>query len=191
LDGRGGRPLVGEDRHHGGVDPVTVVAQRVAQHAFRDEADLLIDASGTRVEGVDLQRDPMQAEPLEAISDDQACCLGAQPSVATGWPEDRAEVAALVVLVPLVEDHLAHALAALFVHDCQVESIALLVAGVVPVAHPYLTGRVPGCGVSFAGRAAGKHEGLRIPQCGADVGDVLRNEWAQQSLLTGEGGLDG
>ena len=50
-----GCPLVGEDRHHRGVYAFAVPAQRMAQHAFGDEADLLVDASGARIERIDLE----------------------------------------------------------------------------------------------------------------------------------------
>jgi hypothetical protein len=48
-------PFRREDRHHDRVHPGTVVAQCVAQDALRDEAGLLIDAAGARVEREYLQ----------------------------------------------------------------------------------------------------------------------------------------
>jgi hypothetical protein len=44
---RGRSPLVGEDRHHGRVDPLVAVPERLAEHALGAEPGLLASAAGT------------------------------------------------------------------------------------------------------------------------------------------------
>jgi GNAT superfamily N-acetyltransferase len=126
-------PFGGEDRHDGGVDPVVFPAQRVTQHALGHEADLLVHPAGARVEGVDLERDPVHAELLEAVADDHPRRLGAEPTVAARGAERGAEAAAVVASVPVVEHDFAREPAAGLVHDGQVKAVGLGVPAAVPV----------------------------------------------------------
>src|ERR1700733_5884649 len=103
------RPFGGEDGHHGGVDPLVAVAERFAEHSLDAEAGLLVGPAGARVEGVDLERDAVQAEVLEAVADDQPGRLGAEAAVAAARADQDAEVAALVAGIPLAEHGLADA----------------------------------------------------------------------------------
>src|SRR5579859_7555577 len=91
-----GCPFAVEHGHDGGVHPFAVVPQRLAQHALGAEADLFVDAAGTRVERVDLQADPVQAEPFEAVADDQPGRLGTEAAIAAAVADEDAEVAAPV-----------------------------------------------------------------------------------------------
>jgi hypothetical protein len=80
--GCGGRgPFGGENGHHGRVDPLVAVAERFAEHSLDAEAGLLVRSAGPQVEGVDLQRDAVQAQLLEPIADDQPGRLGAEAAV--------------------------------------------------------------------------------------------------------------
>src|ERR1022692_2140762 len=91
--GRGGRlrvaavdcPLIGEDGHDDGVDALTVPPQGVPQDALGDEADLLVRPLGAGIEGVHLKRDPVQAELLEAVADDQPGRFCAQSVPVRSW----------------------------------------------------------------------------------------------------------
>src|ERR1700728_1235327 len=121
-------PLAGEDRHRARVGPLGVLSQRLAQDALGAEAGLLVCSPCARIEGIDLQRDPVQADVLEAVTDDQAGGLGAQPAALAGWTEQDAEVATLVALIPLVQHDLSHAPAAGAVDNREVEPVGLLVA---------------------------------------------------------------
>src|ERR1700679_2980340 len=94
--GAGRSPFGGEDGHHGRVDPPVAVAEGFAEHSLDPEACLLVGAAGARVEGVDLERDAVQAELLEPIADDQLGRLGAEAAILSGRADLDAEVAALV-----------------------------------------------------------------------------------------------
>jgi hypothetical protein len=84
---------------------VVAVAERLAQDALGAEARLLVGAAGERVEGVDLQGDPVQAEPLEAVADDLPGRLGAEAAVLAGRADQDAEVAALAAREPESPPH--------------------------------------------------------------------------------------
>src|ERR1700691_4737981 len=121
--GPAGGPFGGQDGHDRRVDPLAVVAEGLAQDALDAEADLLVGAAGARVERVDLKRDPVQAQVLEAVADDQPGRLRAEAPVAAIRADEDPEVAALVAGVPLVQDRLADALTGRLVGDSQVEAV--------------------------------------------------------------------
>ena len=58
-------PFGREYGHYSGVDPLIIPVQRVTQYALGDKADLLVDVPCARIEGVDLQRDAVQAQLLD------------------------------------------------------------------------------------------------------------------------------
>src|SRR5690606_19942028 len=62
-----GLPVAAEQAHDDGVDPLAVIQQRLAPHSLGEEPSLLIDALCPRVEGKDLQFDPVQRQVGEGI----------------------------------------------------------------------------------------------------------------------------
>src|SRR5580692_7655638 len=114
-------PLPVQDGHHNRVDPLAAVPQGFTQHALGAETGFLVDTAGARVERVHLQGDAVHPEPLEAVADDQAGRLGAQPAPATRGAERDAKAAALITRVPLVQHRLADAPATRPVDHRQVE----------------------------------------------------------------------
>src|SRR5580692_7426888 len=184
-------PLSREDRHGGRVNPLVLPAQLVSQDALGYEADLVVHASRPRVEGIDLQRDPVQAQVLEAVSDDQPGRLRAQPAVPSAGSEHGAEVAAAVGFVPLVEDDFADALPAGLVHDGQVEAIWLLIPAAVPLPEASFGCLVPPGHVCEAVQAACEPERLQILEHLAQRARVLvHDERTQHHRRAGQGRLD-
>src|SRR5580698_2320341 len=184
---RGRSPLVGEDRHRGRVDPLVAVPERLAEHALDAEPGLLVNAAGTRVERVHLQGDPVQAQLLEAVPDDQAGGLGAQPASLARRADGDAEAAALVAWIPFVQHRLAHAPAAGPVDDREVEPVRLVVASGVPLLHLF---RCLRNGVLVVD-AAGEPEDLRVKQDLPHGREVFAGERAEDHQPAGERGLTG
>src|ERR1700689_65891 len=166
-------PFGREDRHRGRVDPLVLPAQLGAQYTLGDEADLVVDVPRPRVEGIDLQGDPVQGQLLEAISDDQPDGFRAEPAVPSAGSEHGAETAAAAALVPAVEDNFADAVPAGLVHDGQVEAIWLLIPGAVPVPEPGLGCLVPLGRVLRAVQAARELERFQILKHLAERSRVL------------------
>ena len=116
----------------------------IAQDALHDEARLLVNTAGARVEREHSERDPVQAQPLEAIADDQAGGLRAEATIPALGRQQDPEVAAAVAGVPLIEHNLADAGARGLVDDRQVEPVPLLMTSAVPGKEPVLGFVVPG-----------------------------------------------
>ncbi len=175
------RPLAVQDRHGVRVDPLAVPEQGVAHRALVDEADLLVDPAGPQVEGVDRELNPVQADRLEGVAQDQPGCLGAEAAAAVPVVEQRdPEVAGPVVRIQPVEHDLARVTAGSLVDDSQVQPVVEVRASGVPVlAHldrelPVVAGEPVTLGIGVKRRS--------------DVGDLDRPE---QNLLAGQRWLIG
>ena len=73
-------PMITQSTH----SPVPQIG--LPPHAFDHESGLLVDPQGPGVVAVGLQLDPVQAELLEAVADDQAGRLGAEAPAASPGP---------------------------------------------------------------------------------------------------------
>lgn len=122
-------PLTVEQPHDDLVHPLPVPRPGLTQDAFDHEADLLVDPPGAVVVAVDLQLDPVQAQLLEAVADDEAGGLRADAPVATPGAEEGAEGATAGAGIPVVEDDLAEEFAGGRVGDGEVEAVGVGGAG--------------------------------------------------------------
>jgi hypothetical protein len=163
-----------------GVDPITVPEQRVPFGALIPKADLLINASGPRVEVVHLQLHPMQAH-RERVIGGEAGRLGAEPSAVEAWSlQQHAEGTRAVVHIQVHQDRFAGPRSAAVFDDRPVDPVRLLAAGGVPLLQ---------LGDAELAVRAGEPDGLGIH--GAEFSSVTTLDRAQSDQRSGQRRLGG
>jgi len=99
--------------------------QRVPGDSLRDEPAFLVHPLGPRVEGVDLETDPVQADLVESVPDDGPGRLGAVPAAELTGERDS-QVHRRVVGIKFVEHDLAEVAVVLGADDGPVGAVRLL-----------------------------------------------------------------
>lgn len=85
------------------VNPLIVEPQRLPARSFVAKSDFLVDMPGARVEGVNLKSYSVKTKLVYAVPDNQLSRFTAEPPTAAFGPQESAEAAGAIQLVPVAE----------------------------------------------------------------------------------------
>jgi hypothetical protein len=94
-------PVCAQHGHGDGVDALPVEDECGAAAPFDDEPGALVYMLGARIEGIDLQLDAVQVRGGKGVRQEQSRRLGAQASITAARTDEDAEVAGLVLGLPI------------------------------------------------------------------------------------------